>query len=148
MDDDDKLEIVGYEIELGADMDAIIEQKTKEAEEYIAECRVNFRWGKKQLDLVKSVAEGMGVPYQTYMKQAIYRQALEDKQKMASAAPAKWAALSPAVSVQLNPNLAGIAEMQQLREFQDLLDDSKGVNPLQVARELLAGDLDERIGNE
>jgi len=42
------------------------------------ETRINFRWGKSQLALVKKVAGLMGVPYQTYIKQVLYRQAQED----------------------------------------------------------------------
>lgn len=45
------------------------------------ECRVNFRWGSSQLGMVKQVAELMGVPYQQYIKQVLYRQAQADLQK-------------------------------------------------------------------
>ncbi len=42
------------------------------------ESRVNIRWGKEQLDLIKYTAKQMGVPYQTYIKQTVFRQALGD----------------------------------------------------------------------
>jgi len=60
---------------------AIAERKIAEAEAQLSkEVRVNFRWGADQLKLVQSVAEAMGVPYQTYIKQVLYRQALCDLQ--------------------------------------------------------------------
>lgn len=45
------------------------------------ECRVNFRWGTSQLEIVKQVADLMGVSYQQYIKQVLYRQAHEDLQR-------------------------------------------------------------------
>ncbi len=42
------------------------------------ECRVNFRWGSVQVELVKKVADQMGVSYQQYIKQVVYRQAQAD----------------------------------------------------------------------
>ena len=45
------------------------------------ECRVNFRWGSAQLNIVKQVAEKMGVSYQQYIKQVLYRQAYADLQQ-------------------------------------------------------------------
>jgi hypothetical protein len=53
------------------------------------ECRVNFRWGTSQLDIVKHVAELMGVSYQQYIKQVLYRQAHADLQKFGCAEPVK-----------------------------------------------------------
>lgn len=52
------------------------------------ECRVNFRWGSAQLDIVKLVAEKMGVPYQQYIKQVLFRQAHADLQRFQSLPPA------------------------------------------------------------
>ena len=48
------------------------------------ECRINFRWGSEQLEIVKRVADLMGVPYQQYIKQVLYRQAWEDLQRFGS----------------------------------------------------------------
>lgn len=42
------------------------------------ECRVNFRWGASQVDMVKKVADLMGVSYQQYIKQVVYRQVQAD----------------------------------------------------------------------
>ena len=68
--------------------DAKARKAIKQADQQIAEARVNFRWGKIQVELVKRAAEAIGVPYQTYIKQVVYRQALkdlEDKQNLIEA---------------------------------------------------------------
>jgi predicted DNA binding CopG/RHH family protein len=70
-------------IELGtvelSDEEAQIANKfIEEAEKELEETRINFRWGKEQLNLVKETANLMGVPYQTYIKQVVYRQCLQD----------------------------------------------------------------------
>ena len=65
-------------IELSAKDSAEFEQQTIEADQEIEEARVNFRWGKEQVDLVKRVAKQIGVPYQTYIKQTLYRSCLND----------------------------------------------------------------------
>ena len=57
---------------------AKVEQMIAQADQEIEETRVNFRWGKEQLNLVKRAAKLMGVPYQTYIKQVVYRQCLAD----------------------------------------------------------------------
>lgn len=37
---------------------------------------IEFCWGKEQLDLVKKAADAAGIPYQDFMKLAVYRRAL------------------------------------------------------------------------
>ncbi len=49
-----------------------------EAEKELVECHVNFRWQKEQLDLVKQAAAQIGIPYQTYIKLCVFRQAKQD----------------------------------------------------------------------
>jgi len=49
------------------------------------ETRVNFRWGKEQVDTVKQAAKSMGVPYQTYIKQVVFRQSIADLNSLQSA---------------------------------------------------------------
>jgi predicted DNA binding CopG/RHH family protein len=49
-----------------------------QAEKDLSECHVNFRWQREQLDLVKRAAEEIGVPYQTYIKLCVFRQAKQD----------------------------------------------------------------------
>lgn len=66
------------DIELPPDLDEKIEKMTAIADEELEATRVNFRWQREPLSLIKAVASAMGVPYQTYMKQVLYRQALQD----------------------------------------------------------------------
>jgi predicted DNA binding CopG/RHH family protein len=57
----------------------MIERKIAQAEaELSKEVRINFRWGSEQLRLIQGVAHKLGVPYQTYIKQVLYRQAMQD----------------------------------------------------------------------
>lgn len=65
-------------LQLTAEQEAEIESQVKQAEEDIAAMRVSFRWGKEQINIVKSAANAIGVPYQTYMKMVLYRQAHAD----------------------------------------------------------------------
>ncbi len=64
---------------------AKVEEMISVVEEASSETRVNFRWGKEQLELVKTVAALMGIPYQTYIKQVVFRQCLEDLQMCSDA---------------------------------------------------------------
>jgi predicted DNA binding CopG/RHH family protein len=49
-----------------------------EAEREIAAGTVTFRWGREQIAVIKRAAALMGIPYQTYLKQVVFRQALID----------------------------------------------------------------------
>lgn len=66
------------DIELPKEQVELINKFIVQAEKDIEESRVNFRWGTEQVELVKKVAKLMGVPYQTYIKQVVYRQCLQD----------------------------------------------------------------------
>jgi predicted DNA binding CopG/RHH family protein len=64
-----------------AHADAVFAAVEKEDEE----CRVNFRWGVQQLAIVKEVADLIGIPYQTYMKQVLFERAAADLAKFKNA---------------------------------------------------------------
>jgi len=66
------------DVELPADVADRVDAMIAEADRELEEARVNFRWGPKQVEVVKRAAALMGVPYQTYMKEAVFRQALAD----------------------------------------------------------------------
>jgi len=53
-------------------------QGDRDAEQEGAEVRVNFRWGPEQLALVKQAARVQGLPYQIYIKKALYDRAKAD----------------------------------------------------------------------
>lgn len=66
------------ELELSPQEDHDIQDMIDQSERDIDEVRINFRWGYEQLSVVKRVARKLGIPYQTYMKMVVYRQAVED----------------------------------------------------------------------
>lgn len=70
------------DFELPAALHETVKEMTAAADLELEETRVNFRWQKEPLSVIKRVAHAMGVPYQTYMKQVLYRQALEDLGKI------------------------------------------------------------------
>ncbi len=51
------------------------------------ECFINFRWGLSQLAIVRQAAELIGVPYQDYIKQVLYRQAHADLRQFGVISP-------------------------------------------------------------
>ncbi len=70
------------DIELNPKSDALVQKKIAEAEEELAkEVRVNFRWRREQLQLVQQAAEKIGIPYQTYVKYVLFKQAVADLQE-------------------------------------------------------------------
>ena len=76
-----EMESVDSDPELDARLEAMEEETERElAIRPLDEARVNFRWGREQLAFVKRAAAAMGVPYQTYIKQAAFRQAAADLQ--------------------------------------------------------------------
>ena len=64
--------------ETAARANAMIEQADRDIEAQTGDVRVNFRWNREQVQLVKRAAAVHGVPYQTYLKQVVVRQALTD----------------------------------------------------------------------
>lgn len=69
------------DVELDADTDAHVQHAIAEADEDVAgldEVRVNFRWGRGQVDTLKRAAAIYGVPYQTYLKIVALRAAQAD----------------------------------------------------------------------
>ena len=55
-----------------------INELEDQADKDVQAMNVNFRWGREQVALVKKAAALVGVPYQTYLKQVVWKQALED----------------------------------------------------------------------
>jgi predicted DNA binding CopG/RHH family protein len=76
----------GEIIQLSPEENAKIEEMTEQAEKDIKELkeglRVNFRWDKEHLAVVKKAAELIGVPYQIYIKDSLFRRAIEDIEKI------------------------------------------------------------------
>lgn len=86
----DKRPILGRRREGQAN--AAFSERVSELESYFdtryaagSEERVNMRWGTRSLEVVRRAAEMAGVPYQTYVKQTAFRQALSDLRDAATA---------------------------------------------------------------
>jgi predicted DNA binding CopG/RHH family protein len=68
------------DVELSDELDDKIRALTRVADQDIDESRVTIQWGQEQLATVKRAADLLGVPYQAYIKQVLFRQALKDIQ--------------------------------------------------------------------
>lgn len=80
------------DVELPPEVSVRVNRMIAEADAEIDTTRVNFRWGADQLQMVRRVADMLGVPYQTYIKDALLRQAADDFQRLAPLAKAATAA--------------------------------------------------------
>jgi len=72
------MRVVADHVEESPEMSELISRLETEAEQDIAAGTVTLRWGKEQIAVIKRAAALMGVPYQTYLKQVVFRQALAD----------------------------------------------------------------------
>ena len=62
----------------GQEEDPHVAEMIDEAEQEIGEARVNVRFGREQLEMVKRAAALRGIPYQIYIKDAVYERAFDD----------------------------------------------------------------------
>jgi len=72
------LKIVADRVDEDPDVSELVTRLEADADREIAAGTVTLRWGKEQIAVVKRAAALMGVPYQTYLKQVVFRQALAD----------------------------------------------------------------------
>jgi predicted DNA binding CopG/RHH family protein len=84
------MKIVADQVEEDAEVSELVTRLEGEADREIAAGTVTLRWGREQIAVVKRAAALMGVPYQTYLKQVVFRQAVDDIAAIerAGAAPA------------------------------------------------------------
>ena len=77
---DQSFEEMGFTPDRARELDAEVARQTALADSEIpaVEVRVNFRWGRPQLGVIKRAADLIGVPYQTYLKQIAMERALAD----------------------------------------------------------------------
>jgi len=73
-----EMKVVAERVEEDADVSEMVTRLEEEADREIAAGTVTLRWGKDQIAVVKRAAATMGVPYQTYLKQVVFKQALAD----------------------------------------------------------------------
>jgi len=72
------MKVVAERVEEDADVSKMVTRLEEEADREIAAGVVTLRWGKEQIAVVKRAAAILGVPYQTYLKQVVFKQALAD----------------------------------------------------------------------
>jgi predicted DNA binding CopG/RHH family protein len=89
------MKVVAERAEEDAEVSELVSRLEAEADQEIAASAITLRWGKAQIAVVKRAAAILGVPYQTYLKQVVFRQALADIEQaeavLASGAPSKRA---------------------------------------------------------
>jgi predicted DNA binding CopG/RHH family protein len=73
-----EVKVLGVGEERDADILDMLEEAERDAEQAGAQVRVNFRWGAEQLAMVKEAARVQGLPYQVYIKKALYDRASAD----------------------------------------------------------------------
>jgi predicted DNA binding CopG/RHH family protein len=72
-----RYEVVG-DVELSSEEDAAAREQIRQADSERADVSVTFRWGQQQLAIVRRAAKVAGIPYQTYLKDAVMRRAIDD----------------------------------------------------------------------
>ena len=73
-----EMKVISEHVEEDADVSELVSRLEAEADREIAGGTVTFRWGQGQIAVVKRAAAMLGVPYQTYLKQVVFRQAVAD----------------------------------------------------------------------
>ena len=72
------MKVVSERVEEDAHVSELVSRLEAEADRELGAGNVSLRWGKGQIAVVKRAAAILGVPYQTYLKQVVFRQALAD----------------------------------------------------------------------
>lgn len=81
------MKVIADEVEEDADVSEEISRLEAEADRELAAGSVTLRWGRSQIAVVKRAAAILGVPYQTYLKQVVFRQALADIERAETVLP-------------------------------------------------------------
>ena len=76
------MQIVADHVEESVEVSELVNRLEAEADRDIAAGTVTLRWGREQIALVKRAARLIGVPYQTYLKLVVYKQALADIERV------------------------------------------------------------------
>ncbi|HVC32479.1 MAG TPA: hypothetical protein VNL16_03110 [Chloroflexota bacterium] len=72
------MKIAADRLEEPPEVSELVDRLEAEADRDIAAGTVTLRWGKEQIAVVKRAATLLGVPYQTYLKHVVFKQALAD----------------------------------------------------------------------
>lgn len=73
-----RMKVIEERIEEDREVSDLVSRLEAQADDEVATGSITLRWGKGQIAVVKRAAAILGVPYQTYLKQVVFRQAIED----------------------------------------------------------------------
>lgn len=73
-----EMKVVDERVREEAGVSELVSRLEAEADRELAPGSITLRWGKGQIAVVKRAAAILGIPYQTYLKQVVFRQALAD----------------------------------------------------------------------
>jgi len=73
-----EMRVVADRVEEDESTSELVSRLEAAADEELAGGSITLRWGRGQIAVVKRAAAILGVPYQTYLKQVVFRQALDD----------------------------------------------------------------------
>ena len=73
-----QIKIVADRVEEDPETSELVTRLEAEADQDIAAGTVTLRWGREQIAVVKRAAALAGVPYQTYLKLVVFKQAMAD----------------------------------------------------------------------
>jgi predicted DNA binding CopG/RHH family protein len=83
-----EIEYLGRE-ELTPEIDAKVNKMIEQADKELEETRINIRWQKAQLGLIKKAAAMIGIPYQIYIRDIVFRKSIEDIEKFSKVLKSK-----------------------------------------------------------
>ena len=73
-----EMRVVAERVDEDPEVADLVTRLETEADSEIAAGTISLRWGREQIAVVKRAAALMGVPYQTYLKQVVFRQSIAD----------------------------------------------------------------------
>jgi predicted DNA binding CopG/RHH family protein len=73
-----EMKVAADHVEEDREVSDFVTRLEKDADREIGSGTVTLRWGKQQIAVIKRAAGIIGVPYQTYLKQVVFQQALAD----------------------------------------------------------------------
>jgi predicted DNA binding CopG/RHH family protein len=79
------MKIVADRVDEDPEVSALVTRLEAAADRELAAGTVTLRWGREQIAVVKRAAALIGVPYQTYLKQVVFKQAVVDIERAEAA---------------------------------------------------------------
>jgi predicted DNA binding CopG/RHH family protein len=73
-----EMKVIAERVQEDPEVSELVSHLETEADLEVSAGTVTLRWGRGQIAVVKRAAAILGVPYQTYLKQVVFRQAVAD----------------------------------------------------------------------